>query len=70
MAELALISTLIHLRVQKAMCVNDCRSTFQNMYTHKQRECSLAHTYTNKMLTHPAWEHVWTHCLKCLNVPC
>lgn len=45
MAELALINTLIHLRVQKAMCVNDCRNTFKTC-THTNNVNALLRTPT------------------------
>lgn len=58
MAELALISTLIHLGGQKAMCDNDCRTTY-NMRTHTptQTMCVHADTYMHKELTRTAWVH-------------
>lgn len=57
MAELALISALIHRGGQKAMCDNDCRTTYN---TNNTRALTLTHT---------AWRHVWTLCQKCLHIP-
>lgn len=56
MAELALISALIHLEGQKAMCDNDCRTTY-NTPTRIQKQCMCVHadTYSHQVLTHTAW---------------